>query len=233
MKTKYDNIDTMIQNYVLGRLNDAQAAEFEEYFLSNPDLIEQIETAQLMHAGLLQAEQLTLQKSADSNTTAINSPKKSKQLSAKPWYEKLRNLIFIPVPAFAVMAMAAVMLPMALQNSNNLKQNSNISLINFSTQTTRSTNQGVTIDLSENNQNMAMLVKFKSVDFPNYKLKLIPIGESNPVWESELFQLSSLRDKLISLPSNSYGKVSVEVVGIDDNLNESEVEFCHYSEICN
>lgn len=228
MNTKYNNIDTVIQNYVRGRLNDADATEFEEFFLSNPEIAEQIETAQLMRAGFIEIEKSGLQNSISNN----KAESKNSQKCEKSLLEKFLGLVSIPVPAFAMIAMTAILLPMALQGLNGNTTNTNISLVNFSTQTTRSTSDPITINLSDRNENSALLIKLKSVAFPNYKLKLIPIDEVNAVWESEPFKPSPLRDKLVALPNREFGRVTVEVVGIDDTLNETIVEFCHYSESC-
>lgn len=232
MNTKYNNIDTVIQDYVLGRLNDAKATEFEEFFLSNHEVAEQVESAQLMHAGLQELEKRSRQSSINYSKAEAKNRQNTILKSEKSLFEKLLGLLTIPVPAFAMIAMVAVLSPMALQSLNGDNSNSNISLVNFSTQTTRSTNEVISIDLSNRNGDSALLIKLKSVEFPNFKLKLIPIGELNPVWESEPFKPSALRDKLVTLPSGSLGKVQVEVVGIDDTLNETIVEFCHYSENC-
>ena len=56
MNIKDENLDDLIQNYAFGRLNDTQASEFEEYFISNPELVEKIELAQYMRTGLIEAE---------------------------------------------------------------------------------------------------------------------------------------------------------------------------------
>ena len=229
MNINEKNLDTIIQNYVHGRLNDVEASEFEEYFLSNPNVIEQVETTQSLHMGLLEAEKTAFQQTADSIKVSNTSTIKS----TDSFYQKLLNLVSIPVPAFAVIAMAAILLPMALENFNNQNQTSEVSLINFSTQATRSSDQGITIDLSNSNNSSAILIKLKKVDYPFYKLKLINTNSNKSAWESQEFQVSALRDKLVTLPNlSSLGKVNVEVYGIDNDSQETKVDFCHYNETC-
>ncbi len=222
----------MVQSYVMGTLNDAQTSEFEEFFLSDPEVAEQVESAQLLRAGLQEMDRNEVQISEATSDANAKIKGQTVRDTNKSLFEKLIGLISIPVPAFAVIAMAAIMSPLALQGLSGSKPNSEINLISFSTDATRSASNSVSVYLSDTYGSSAVLIKLKTIDFPIYKLKLISIGDNDPVWESEPFQPSPLRDKLVSLPSNIFGEFYVEVVGINDKSQEQTVEFCHYSETC-
>jgi hypothetical protein len=56
MNTKNDMHDPRVDRYVNGQMTEQEAAEFETYFLDQPEIIEQIELTQALKLGLLQAK---------------------------------------------------------------------------------------------------------------------------------------------------------------------------------
>ena len=216
------DLEEVVQRYVLGQLSSTDTEAFEEYFLSRPDVIEMVETVQNIHVGMEMAER---------NAATRHSP--APRPGKPAWVQWLSDWFAVPVPAFAVVLMALVIVPPALQGLRTESGPTAMQLVNFSTDTTRSAGQAVTVDLSQTTGNAALLIKLKSVDFARYKLKLIADGEDDPMWISDPFQVSALRDHLVVLPDTIRPvKARIEVVGLSDPGGETPVEFCHYSETC-
>ena len=219
MKDDIKDIEITVQRYVLGQLSDSESDSFEEYFLPKPELVEMVETVQKMHLGL---------EAADRSVPRV-AIEKVKAFSI----QRLIDWLSVPVPAFAVLLVALVATPLAFQSFNPQDRSNEIVMVNFSTDVTRGVEPVRLVDLSNVKGDSALMVKLKSVQYPHYRLKLIPISGEEPLWVSEPFQVSALRDHLVVVPKGvGVSKAKIEVVGIDDNTKEIKVEFCHYSEVC-
>lgn len=227
IKQRYTDPQVDARRYVFGQMSEDEAQAFEAYFLAKPDVLDIVEATQEMHFGLIANEQMQ----AETETTNSAEVQPSESAIAK-----LLGWLAVPVPAFAVLAMAAVLSPFALNGlSSNTQLDNEIVLMNFSTMATRSTDKRhAEIDLSQANGQSAVLVKVKSVEHKDYKLKLVSIDALKPVWVSELFQMSALRDALVTIPKlKNVGISKLELVGINPDQTETAVRFCHYSESCN
>lgn len=217
MNTLYNDLEKTVQRYVLGKLSESEAIEFEEYYLSNPDIIEMVETAQNMNLGLAHEPAAMHAEIANSQNSFL---------------QKLFGWLSVPIPAYAVLAAAAVFTPLAVNNLGFDKPSEQIALANFSTATTRGIKQ-TGINLAGAAGTFALMIKLKQIDYPYYKLKIYRPAEAKPVWVSNQFQVSALRDQLIVIPDQAkINNATVEVVGVDSEFNEAVVEFCHYSEVC-
>jgi len=220
MKLNLEDLESTVQSYVLGTLSESHAQEFEAYFLSRPDVIEMIEHAQQIHLGL------EAQFGGEEAKTAV-------VVQSKPLMQRLLGYLTVPVPAFAVILMAAFLSPLAINSFDSKPLGGDIEIVNFSTLTTRSAIRMPALDLSNVQGNAALMVKVKSVKHQYYKVKLTAAGSSVPLWTSEAFEVSSLRDHLVLLPEYVLlADLTVDVVGINADLSETSVEFCHYSEVC-
>lgn len=220
MKGNYEDIECVVQRYVLGKMSESEAEQFEEFYLSCSETAELVESAQAMNIGL-------------NNLSQTSSLSETKQTIAplKQLWSRAINCLTIPVPAFAVLALGLVAVPFAF----DLKQAPpELNLVNFSTDVTRSRGPLTIIDLSDVSGIPTLLIKLKSVQQPHYKLKLYEVNNDRLVWESNLFSVGPLRESLLVLPTNlNAKKIRLEVVGVDQESNESIVEFCHFSEVCN
>ena len=224
LNKNFMDTESAIQRYIVGRMSNSEAEDFEAYFLANPELVEQVEIAQSISIGLANRPENIV-----STDTASN--KRDGTL-----FDKMVGWLTIPVPAFAVLALAAILSPLAFNGMSTVSpgQDQNIELLSFSTAATRSAKQQSVIDLSGVEGQAALMVKVKSIKHPNYKLKLVRDKDAETAWTSEAFQVGALRDHLVLLPSSLKGqKYRMEVVGVAPDLTESQVEFCHYSEVCN
>jgi len=232
LKQKFKDSQLAAQRYVLGQMSEADAQEFEAYFLSKPDILELIEVTQELHLGLKESNAMASQ--------SVSSESDSKNKMRNSVFGQLTRWLSIPVPAFAVLALVALFSPLVLNgisSSNSLDTGlvSDVELVNFSTTTTRSSQaNNPTINLSGISGNAALMIKVKSVKHKEYRLKLISVEASKPVWTSKPFQVSALRDHLVTIPKlNVQDDLSIEVTGINADSSETPVVFCHYSEVCN
>lgn len=101
--------DDRIERYILGQMSEAEAQEFEAYFLNKPECIEQLELAEKLHQGMLdiQHDPLFAQ---------------TAQLRAK------RAWFAMPVPLWSVAAavVLAIVLPSTFLPSSDVPQAVNV-----------------------------------------------------------------------------------------------------------
>jgi hypothetical protein len=220
MNNPFTDIETSVRNYVLGKMTDDETDQFEEYYLSNPDIIEMVEITQNIHIGLQNAE---LSQAAEPNVNPV--PNK--------WLRTLINWVSIPMPAYAAVALAIVAGPLAMNSFYTSSNIDTMNVANFATVATRGAKAPIEIDLSELNQPTGVFVKVRQVDYQYYILKLTAADSAQVNWVSEPFEVSSLRDKLLVIPDSvERSNVAISVYGIEREGIETPVEFCHYSEVC-
>ena len=217
MNTPYHDLESTVQRYVLGKLTEAEAQEFEAFYLSNPELIEMVEAAQNIQIGL-------------ANEPLINTKRSPQKRDS--WVQTVTGWLTVPVPAFAVLAIAAIVAPLLLTGGGINITPQQITLVSFTTSTTRGLESVKSIDLTTEGTT-ALMIKLKTASHPQYKLKVFKAGENDPIWISNKFQVSGLLDQLVVIPDQAkINNATIVVVGVDKQANESPVEFCHYSELC-
>lgn len=240
MKLENLDIESLVQNYVLGRMSDAEVDEFEEYFLSNSEVIEMIEISRVIHVNAQYPVSSASLANDDMNNEGVTSSRpvdpsqvRSKNGSNGGLIERIKGWITIPVPAGALAASCVL----ALGLSTLLSEPSgpeDVLIASFSTQATRSHSSGAAIDLSNPSGTSALFIKLKSADYALYRVKIIDANTNVEKWVSNDFSVSSLRDKFIPLPQHAaIDNANVSVFGLSDSGEELSVMFCHYSEVCN
>lgn len=224
MKTRNKDLESTVKDYVLGRLSETEAEEFETYFLARPEIIALVEEVQSEHIG-----------SAESHPSKVDAGNASSTV-----WNSIRSWLTVPASAVAAIALALVAVPLAINfqaGSNNLD---NVYVAAFSTATTRGFNQNEPassrkIDLSNEQGITGLFIKVKPDVRERYQLNVFAEGVESPVWISEPFQVSSgLRDYFVILPKEAaLADARVQLVAVDRNQQTTPVEFCHYSEVCN
>lgn len=219
MSGSYPDIEKTVQAYVLNKLSDQEAEDFEAYFLGDADIVEMVETAQRMHIGL---------KSSDTRSQARSNETHSKN----GFLGILFEMISVPVPAYVMAAslmIAIVVLPIFYNSGGGAQPE--LQLARFSSEATRSGSKKVMIDFSNQTSTIGIFVKVAQVDYRDYRLRLR--GTNDDIWQSEPFQMSALKDALVLVPQGVVnGSQIVEVIGISQEGHETEVEFCNYNERC-
>ena len=223
MNNPYPDLETTVQNYVLNRLSTKEAEEFEEYYLSNPEIIAMVETVQNIQIGLQNAKQ------ALKHETVISSSGVN-----RGWWRTIVAWISVPVPAYLTVGAVMLAAPLAYNSRQQTSSLEQLALVNFSTDVTRSSSAPLEFDLSTVQGTPAVFVKVKRVEHQHYVLKVNASGSGHTIWSSKPFAVSSLRDKLVVLPTTAkQDNVTIKLFGIEQDGIETLVEFCHYSEVCN
>jgi len=221
MKTEYPDLETTVQQYVLGQLSESEAEQFEAYYLSKPDIIEMVEIAQNIQIGI--ENSVTLKPRQTAAVTASNDS----------ILQRLFGWVSVPMPVYATMALVLLMSPLLINGFNPAENSPEMTLLSFSTEQTRGAEQAVSVDLAGVAGSAGILVKLKRFSHPQYQLKLLSSDSANVAWTSEPFTVSALRDRLVVLPSEvPRAKFTINVFGLDSNGTSVPVEFCHYSEAC-
>lgn len=222
MKITKENLESVVQAYVLGQLDDTQTEEFEAYFLARPELIEMIDLAQKLNTGL---ENLPFE-----SVVAAEQPNNRSLL------DMLVGFIKTPVPVYAAVAALAVVAlgPASLLSSNDAVYENQPQLVRLDTSSVRSAGKRSSVDLSVDGKSAALVVRVKEVEFPQYRLKVLSSDDRETLWSSEVFEFASgTRDYLVVVPPQaSRNNVKVELYGVDQGDGEVNVTFCNYTEAC-
>ncbi len=221
MSDHYPDIEKTVQDYVLGKLSDKDSDEFEAYFLGQPDIVEMLATAQRMHVGM-------------SSIELNNSELKRQYVRSYGGLFKIKKFISMPIPAYAVAAIVATVIAGQLGfNRADQSVPFDFELARFSTEAKRGVAKKITLNFSEFDKSIGLFIKLKEVSYPNYKVRLVSSESGDRSWESELFQVSSLRDKLVLIPSHvATGSQIISVFGVANDGTETPEVFCNYSEVC-
>jgi len=217
MNIEKDNLEAIIQRYILDQLDERDAEDFEAYFLSRPDVADMVSSAHKMSVGLrtLETETVSVVSQATSDSGSL--------------IEKLSGLFSGPAPAFAMAALLVVVSPFALQGLSQIGDGSNVELVSLQSSVVRSADSGAEngIDLSVTEGRSAVIVRVKEVRFPNYILSVKSASSEDEVWRSSPFEFASgSRDSLLLLPEHA------SISRVDEAGQEIEVDFCDYTESC-
>lgn len=209
--------EQLIERYVLGQLNEAEAIAFEEYFVERPDLVGQIEAAQHLHSGL-----------QEQNSDFKEKPKnRNKHTSLGDLFKWLRA----PLPVYVLAAPLAVATVMLTQSTDIARPK--IQLVHFTTQLQRGMESVPNLSIIDETSDSVVLIKVSKVRHKYYRMRLIN-AEDTIVWRSEKFIAGGMNEIMVLIPAGSIAKSSygLSVVAITANGDELEVEFCHFAESC-
>jgi hypothetical protein len=222
MSEPYPDIEKTVQEYVLGKLSDSEAEDFEAFFLGRPEIVEMVGEAQMITLGL-SASDVQLD-SVDDNQVYVHSG----------WLQTLQSLFSVSIPVYAVMGLLIVTSagPMLL-NSHEKDQIGTVELVRFSTGATRGNKDEVVVNFSKSDVNLAMLIKIDDASYHSYRLRAELVKDSSVRWQSKKFQLSALRDALVNIPPRSvFGEYKITAFGIREDGVEIQVSLCNYHEVC-
>ena len=222
MNINNDTIESLVKRYVLGQLSDNETEEFEAYFLSRPEIIAMVEDVQRIHAGLEYNELSSEQPAGEA------SPSEG---TISRWF----SIFSGPVPAMAMLVLVAVMAPLAMQGlSGGGNQALDAQLVRLDSSNVRSSGSTGTYDLNAGGKHAAVIVRVKEVEYPEYLLRVNSPESNSELWESEKFSFASgARDYLVLVPPQAaIQNVDVQLLGIKEDAQQVEVDFCSYTEAC-
>ena len=226
MQIDKENLVRLANEYASGSMSNADAEQFEEYFLSRPDVLDLVERAQ---------------------TTMIESNKRDHQAEqdgGMTWFGELISNLSQPTltPIFSASLVFVALIGQGLLLSGFGSRADEIRLAGFTTAKTRTASMEqpsryvAKTDLrSVANEAVAVMVKFTQEVEQEYKLQVFDsMNLERPVWESDLFVArSGNRDQIVSIPTVArIDNASIKVLGRSEGAPFKYVQFCHYSEAC-
>ena len=223
MNINNDTIESLVKRYVLGQLNDTEAEEFEAYFLARPEIIAMVEDVQRIHAGLEYNELNAAEQPANKTSGSAGSIGR--------WLSIFNG----PVPAMAMLLLVAVMTPMAMQGlSDGSGQIMDVQLVRLDPSNVRSSGSAGTYNLNAGGRHAAVIVRVKEVEYPEYLLQVSSAESNSELWKSDKFSFASgARDYLVLVPPQAaINNVDVQLLGIREDAQQVEVDFCSYTEAC-
>jgi len=218
--------EALIQQYVTGSMNDADEYEFESRMLSDDSLMTQVHAAQSIAFGLSELPDDFVAEPASDQVSMLQT-----KLSS------LATMLWNPAPAYGV-ALASVLL-VALMGRGSLSGGQSINeleLLNFSTQATRSLTQSGDVIIEPNGKQVGLFIKIKKPIELNtqHYVELVSVDNGELLWTSSIFEVGSLRDRLVVIPKGLPDQsMRVDVWATDTTAKtKKKAAFCHYSEAC-
>lgn len=210
-----------IERYLLRQMDEQEASEFEAYYLSNNECIDQLEMAERLLEGLRFA------KDSQPLSTPIIATKKAANDSR--WWRK-------GLPVWASAAMVMITLFPSLMMYNELKQQSGpsaeLSVLSLPLTETRSADQQVIkVPFSEQRMILSMFVdtELEQMVHPSYTFELSAINQvksqnANP-WIFNQLKLDHNDMLYIDLGKSvvSPGSYHFTLLGLSENNDKSEV----------
>lgn len=232
MNITTENLQQIVQQYVLGQLGEDQAGEFEEYFLSRPDVAEQVEIAQAMQIGLATLED----EQGESPFAGLDANLAGDGVSSSGFaLSSILHKLFVgPAPSFAMAALIAVMLPMAFKSAPVSDAPVDAELVRFDVNPVRSALNGNAVDLSTDGRYAAVMVRVPEVVYPQYRAKVVSAENGNTLWQSDDFSFKSgSRDHLLLVPPKAaQASVTLTLLGVTPEGKEVSVDYCGYTDAC-
>lgn len=228
MDITMDNLEQIIQRYVLGQLDEPEAEAFEEYFLSRPDVAEQIDAAQQLHAGLSHLNSESALGNPQASTRFM--PPAERSTAGLSMSQVLSRYLVGPAQTMIMAGLLIVLAPIALTSMQGSNHGVTAQLVRLDSATVRSTDASPKITLPANGDFAAVMVRVRDVEFPSYRLQV----QGASTWLSEPFEFSSgARDHLVLIPpSTSEQRVEISLLGIAPDGEKHAVDFCNYTEAC-
>ncbi len=224
MNIDKDNLEAIVQRYILDQLDEGDAEEFEAYFLCRPDVAEMVSSAQMLNLGLGLVKQ--------DNSGAKSVPP---QGSSEPWLSKLSRMFSGPAPTFAMAALLVCIAPFAIKGLSKSETSANVELVSLQSAVVRSASGSTKgLDLSVVDGQAAVIVRVRDVRYPRYYLSVRSAESEKEVWQSDEFEFASgSRDSLVLLPEHaSIADAEVQLYGVVENGQDERVDFCNYTESC-
>ncbi len=95
MNTKYTNENMLIERYLEGKLTDEEAASFEQQFLSSDELLDELETAELLGRGLHDVSALENANETESLVSRVVSSSGVTSLFQSPRYAMAASFMLL------------------------------------------------------------------------------------------------------------------------------------------
>jgi len=225
MTVDYNDIESVVQQYVTGSLSEYDQEEFEIFFLDKPDIIEMVNLAQKMHIGLSQ-----------------NNPTPMQNIALNPsWITGIMSKALTPAPAHLVgllLGMLVIGLPAYHLRENSSPAVTSYPVLAFSTAATRGSDindpRFKKSDFKLDYVNF--FFKLAEINFPRYRVELIDSSTQKMIWQSGEFHaktFSALRDKSLIVPIKEIEQnFEFQLYGLSESNGWTPVSFCHYSERC-
>ena len=204
-----------IERYILNRMDEEEASEFEAYYLGNKECLEQLQLAEKLHLGLRHAE-----KSATPGiATTFAAHRASNDQS---WWQR-----GLPVwSAAALLMLALIPSGYFYQQAQQLGgPQAGLAVINVPLSETRSAtgNNEIVIEPSGNRIVLSIYVD-TSVDrllFSNYGFSLTGAQDTEPSWQTDNLQLNANSVLYVDLGRNylQAGNYRYRIFGIEDNAS--------------
>ncbi|WDE12432.1 hypothetical protein [Thalassomonas haliotis] len=181
MKTARLEEEQLIERYILRQMTDEEASEFEAFYLSNQECLDQLELAQRLFQGL--------EMIAESPDVA-HEPEVVQISSHKSWWQR-------QVPAWSL----AASLLLAILPSGYLYQtlsqqslpDSGISVVNLALSELRGAGQAITIKRDDKQVILSAYIDtdLENMDFPSYGFQLKSTKTAGPGWRLVELELTS------------------------------------------
>lgn len=160
-----------IERYILSRMEEDEALEFEAFFLSNQECLNQLEVAEKLYKGLLAINQPLNEFRADEEQASND----------KFWWRK-------KVPAWSLAAMLMItMLPSVYLYQNIQQHNAplgSVAVVNIDTSNMRSSRDKKKI-VVETSKRMIISIFMETDQFyyENYNFEIYKVGEHDSTWK--------------------------------------------------
>ncbi|WDE04830.1 hypothetical protein SG34_026545 [Thalassomonas viridans] len=181
MKTARLEEEQLIERYILRQMTEEEASEFEAFYLSNQECLDQLELAQRLFQGLEMIAE---------TPDVEPEPKVREIASHKSWWRR-------EVPAWSL----AASLLLAILPSGYLYQtlsqqsfpDSNISVVNLSLSELRGAEQALTIKRDNKQVILSAYIdtELENMDFQMYGFQLKNLNSATPVWQLAELQLTN------------------------------------------
>jgi|GEM_PF-2045000 len=181
MKTARLEEEQLIERYILRQMTEEEASEFEAFYLSNQECLDQLELAQRLFQGL--------EMIADS-PEAEAEPKVVELASHKSWWQR-------QVPAWSLAAsLVLAILPSGYLYQTMSQQtapDSSISVVSLALSELRGAEQAITIKRSDKQVILSAYIdtEFDNMVFPAYGFQLRNRDGADPAWQLVELELTS------------------------------------------
>ncbi|WDD99645.1 hypothetical protein [Thalassomonas actiniarum] len=208
MKTARLEEEQLIERYILRQMTEEEASEFEAFYLSNQECLDQLELAQRLFQGL--------EMIAEAPDVAPE-PKVVQISSHKSWWQR-------QVPAWSLAAsLLLAILPSGYLYHTLSQQSfpdSHISVVNLPLSELRGAEQAITIKRDDKQVILSAYIDTDiiNMDFPLYGFQLSKGDAEDPVWQLEDLQLTSDGMLYIDLGKNylQAGRYQFNLFGLED-----------------
>ncbi len=204
--------DQTIERYLLKQMDDDEASDFEAYFLSNRECLEQLEMTSKLYDGLKHSEKT---KQSSVATVKNRLPASNDDV----WWRK-------KLPVWATAAMLLVFMTPSVylyqENKEYTLPQSTLSVISLPVSTTRSAEKSETIiELSGGRTIFSVYLdtELEGMSFPNYQFSIRKLSSTSKEWKSSKLMLD-INDMLyVDLGTSflTWGEYEYNILGRENN----------------